>query len=159
MQLKKILGQYQQKNLKLAVLISSEKEEALIDNGTISFYIRPDIGEKLFDLIMGVRNITLGDNYNVDCDADFPNVAFTFRNTENKLVSFEVEADFYITRGTNNTCYIYFEGYQGAPTFVIGNTFLRKYLPVFNNEKKTVGFARTINQAPQLPQKQNLKQN
>ncbi|KAL4439288.1 hypothetical protein ABPG74_016951 [Tetrahymena malaccensis] len=140
------------------VNIFKGKEEALIDNGTTSFYIRPDIGEKFFDYIMGVRNITLGDNYDVDCDADFPNVSFTFRNTEDKLVTYEVEPDFYITRGTNNTCYIYFEGFIGAPTFVIGNTFLRKYLPVFDYEKNTVGFARTINQAPQLPQKEQIQQ-
>ncbi|EAR92256.1 eukaryotic aspartyl protease (macronuclear) [Tetrahymena thermophila SB210] len=140
------------------VSIFKGKEEALIDNGTTSFYIRPDIGGKFFDYIMGVRNITLGDNYDVDCDADFPNVSFTFLNNENKLVTYEVEPDFYITRGTNNTCYIYFEGYIGAPTFVIGNTFLRKYLPVFDYEKKTVGFARTVNQAPKLPQKEQIQQ-
>lgn len=122
-------------------------EVALVDTGTTSFYMRPDFGERFFDEIIKVRGIEIGDEYQVDCNADLPNISLTLVNKDNKLVSFELEPAFYLTRYPDNDCRLYFEGFIGAPTFVIGNTFLRKFMPIFDYEEKTIGFARTITNA------------
>ncbi|KAL4439287.1 hypothetical protein ABPG74_016950 [Tetrahymena malaccensis] len=132
------------------VKVYTEKGSALIDTGTTSFYLRPDIAEKYFDNIQK-RGIKIGDEYDVPCDSEFPNISFSLRNVDGELIKFEIDSSFYVTPSITkkNVCYLYFEGLIGnGPQMVIGNTVLRKYLPIFDYENKTIGLGRTINQPP-----------
>ncbi|EAR92257.1 eukaryotic aspartyl protease (macronuclear) [Tetrahymena thermophila SB210] len=133
------------------VKVYTEKGSALIDTGTTSFYLRPDIAEKYFDNIQLKRGIKIGDEYDVPCDSDFPSISFSLRNVDGELIKFEIEPSFYVTPSLTkkNVCYLYFEGLIGnGPQMVIGNTVLRKYLPIFDYENNTIGLGRTINQPP-----------
>lgn len=109
--------------------------ESVVDTGTSILAGPPSAVNKL---IAQVGNVS------ADCSnvKSLPTLTFTFGGHD-----FPLEADFYVIRvkdpqSGKDQCQLGIEGINaGAPLWILGDPFLRKYYTVWDAEQKRVGFA------------------
>lgn len=109
--------------------------QSVVDTGTSILAGPPSAVNKLVSQIGTVKE---------DCSnvASLPTIVFTFNGHD-----FPLEPDFYVIRvqdpSTNkDVCQLGLQGINaGAPIWILGDPFLRKYYTVWDAEQKRVGFA------------------
>lgn len=108
--------------------------QSVVDTGTSVLAGPPKAVQKITDQIGEVKQ---------DCSnvKSLPTITFKFSGH-----AFDLEPDFYVIRAQNEKgaeeCMLGFQGINaGAPIWILGDPFLRKYYTVWDAEQQRVGFA------------------
>ncbi|KAI8609581.1 aspartic peptidase domain-containing protein [Chytriomyces sp. MP71] len=119
---------------------------AIIDTGTSQAVVSTALMDAIGQGIPGARKVTSGgtSTYVMDCDTKAedggPTVTLEFAGG----VQITVTALEYVSAPVNGQCQLMLQSANGGfkqGTYLLGNTFLKRYVTVFDYDQKRIGFA------------------